>query len=150
VAEIIVGVDDSEPSREALRWAIEEARLRKADVVALHAWMPPVFPAINLAPAAVPPDLPQIVADAKEAAERLVDGIVKGVFGDETDVEVRAQAVEGPPAEMLIEAARDAELLVVGSRGRGGFTGLLLGSTSLQCVTHAPCPVVVHRLPAGS
>jgi nucleotide-binding universal stress UspA family protein len=63
---------------------------------------------------------------------------------DATDgIELEADAVEGPPADTLIAAGRDAELLVVGSRGRGGFAGLLLGSVSQQCAQHAPCPVVI-------
>ena len=153
MAEIVVGIDDSEPSREALHWAVEEGRLRHAAVVALHAWLPPVLPAaLDLAPGPVapPPNLPEMVAEAKAAADDLARGIVEEVVGDETGVDVRTRTVEGPPATILIEAASDAELLVVGSRGRGGFTGLLLGSTSLQCVTHARCPVVVHRVPADS
>jgi nucleotide-binding universal stress UspA family protein len=153
MAKIVVGIDESEPSREALRWAVEEGRLRHADVVALHAWLPPALPAaLDLAPAPVapPPNLPEVVAEAKAAAEDLVHGIVEEVVGEDTGVDVRTQTVEGPPATTLIEASGDAELLVVGSRGRGGFTGLLLGSTSLQCVTHARCPVVVHRVPADS
>jgi nucleotide-binding universal stress UspA family protein len=84
------------------------------------------------------------VHDHLEAAARnLLDACVDEARSADPDVDVQGELVEGRPAGALLEAARSADLLVVGSRGRGGFAGLLLGSISAQCVHHAPCPVVV-------
>jgi nucleotide-binding universal stress UspA family protein len=141
--EIVVGVDGSDASKKALRWAVEEARLRGTRVVALHAWQPPLPPP-NLTPAPVL-DVVGLVPEVQKGAEELVREIVAEVVGDEPEVPVDAVAVEGPAATALIEAAREAALLVVGSRGRGGLAALLLGSVSLECAQHAPCPVVIHR-----
>ena len=143
--EIVAGVDASEESRAALAWAVEEAGLRKTAVLAVHAWELPVVPA----PSGLMPPSAEVVTDVtgiKEAAEEVVRSIVRQVAGS-TDVEVRPLAVEGRPANALIETAERerAQLIVVGSRGHGGFMGLLLGSVSEQVVRHAPCPVVVHR-----
>jgi nucleotide-binding universal stress UspA family protein len=142
---IVVGVDDSGPAKGALRWAVEEGRLRGDPVVALHAWQVPVLPiAVDVTPLPPPVD-PSLVAEIEEAATRLVERVVEEVVGDDSTVEVRPTTAEGPAASVLIEAAADADLLVVGARGRGGFIGLLLGSVTEQCVRHAPCPVLVHR-----
>jgi nucleotide-binding universal stress UspA family protein len=142
VGTIVVGIDGSDESKDALRWAVDEAKAHGAKVLALHAWQVP------LAPAGITPvprlDLVERVDDIREAAKALVAQVVEEVGGG-SDVEIEARVVEGPPAPSLIEAAQDADLLVVGSRGHGGFTGLLLGSISQYCVTHAPCPVLVHR-----
>jgi nucleotide-binding universal stress UspA family protein len=137
--EIVVGIDGSEHSKAALRWAVEEARLRHARVRAVHAWW--IYPMLG------PDD--QHAADrtergGEEAAER-VRAFVAETLGD-TDVEVISVAVQGAQASAaLVEAAKDADLLVVGSRGAGGFSGLLLGSVSQQCTHHARCPVVIVR-----
>lgn len=142
MAKIVVGIDGSQQSRDALVWALEEARLRKAEVLAVHAWEPPVtIPE----PGPVPGfDLVGIQPQLKEAGERLVTTVVEEVAGD-SDVTVEPVALEGPPAEVLIDAARDAELLVIGSRGHGGFTAMLLGSVSQQLAHHAPCPLLIYR-----
>lgn len=138
-----MGVDGSDGSKRALRFALDEARVHGARVVALHSWQPPVVP-VDVTP--VPPlDIAAAVSELHESALRLVTAVVEDVVGDDSDVDVEAVAVEGPAASALVDAARDADLLVVGSRGLGGFTGLLLGSVSQQCVQHATCPVVVHR-----
>jgi nucleotide-binding universal stress UspA family protein len=148
MSKIVVGVDGSEASKDALRWAMAEASLRNASVVAVHAWQPPtpppeISPAFTPVPAAL--DLTDWLPKLQASARLLVEQVVNEVAGDESGVEIRPTAIEAPPATALIEAARDAELLVVGSRGHGGFTGLLLGSVSLQVVQHAPCPVVICR-----
>jgi nucleotide-binding universal stress UspA family protein len=153
VAKIVVGVDGSDASKDALRWAVEEARLRDAPVVAVHAWqLPAMTPDIGplAASAAGPYELAELLPQLEQSARLVVEDAVQEVAGD-TSVEIQPVAVEGPPARALIDAARDADLLVVGSRGHGGFTGLLLGSVSLQAVQHAPCPVVIcrHREPEG-
>jgi nucleotide-binding universal stress UspA family protein len=142
---LVVGVDGSEPARDALRWTVEEARLRRTDVLAVHAWEPPIVPAVDVTAAPPPVDLVSLIPELQAAAQRLVEGIVREVVGDAEEVEVRPTAVAGPAAVALVEAAAGADLVVVGSRGHGGFVGLLLGSVSQQVAHHAPCPVVIHR-----
>ena len=133
---IVVGVDGSHESKRALLWAIDEARLREARVVALRAWMYPALAAGGLIPAT--PDLVDRLAGNER--EELADAVAEADTGG---VEVEQVVVEGAAAQALVEAAAGADLLVVGSRGHGGFTGLLLGSVSQQCAHHAPCPVVI-------
>jgi nucleotide-binding universal stress UspA family protein len=134
---IVVGVDGSEQSKTAFRWALEEARLRGATVQAVYAW------AIRFA-GGMGVVVPQpTVEEEAEQGERMLDAVIAEVGAGDVDVE--RVAVEGGPARVLVETARGADLLVVGSRGHGGFAGLLLGSVSQQCATHAPCPVVIVR-----
>ena len=134
---IVVGVDGSQHSIEALAWALDEARLRGTNVLALHAWtLPAPPPAIGF----YTPELHD-PAPFQEGAERQLEQAVSAV--DTEGVTLEHRAVQGTPADVLIRAAEDAELLVVGSRGHGGFASLVLGSVSQQCVQHASCPVVV-------
>lgn len=143
MVKIVVGIDGSEAAKNALRWALEEARLRSAKIVAVHAWeAPPAMPEPGPAPGF---DLVGILPEVEEAGERLVKAVVEEVVGDDSDVTVEPVAIQGPAASVLVEAARDADLLVVGSRGHGGFTALLLGSVSQQLAHHAPCPLLIHR-----
>ena len=135
-------MDGSDESEEALRWALEEARLRNATVRAVFAWRDPYV----LAPGFGLPEDFEFDALRERAVETL-DAVVAEVVGTQSDVPVEAVIAEGPAGSVLVEAAGDADLLVVGSRGHGGFVGLLLGSVSQQCVTHAPCPVLVVRGP---
>lgn len=133
---IVVGVDGSEGSLEALRFALEEARLRGGKVSALFAWSIPFV-------ADVPTGLlPELMDDFRADAETLLEEQIAAA-GDAGGVEIERIVVEGPPAQALVGESEGAALLVVGSRGRGGFKGLLLGSVSSQCAHHAPCPVVV-------
>jgi nucleotide-binding universal stress UspA family protein len=135
---IVVGVDGSEESKRALRWAVEEAALRHVPVRAVYAWTPPLVPgALGFAvlPAA---DLDAVREGAVELLDAAVDEVVDG-----SGVEVTRAAVQGAPAKVLLQAAEEADLLVVGTRGHGGFAELLLGSVSQQCAHHATCPVVV-------
>lgn len=135
---VVVGVDGSEGSRRALRWAAAEANVRKDALELVHVWeRPQAYAPLGLGAYPIDPEpihdtardlLGDLVAEAKELAP---------------DVEVRGELVEAAPAHGLLEAARTADLLVVGSRGLGGFTSLLLGSVSQQVVHHAPCPVVI-------
>jgi nucleotide-binding universal stress UspA family protein len=143
VGKIVVGIDGSDAAKDALRWALDEARLRSDEVVAVHAWeAPPVMPEPGPAPGF---DLVAILPEVEEAGERLVKTVVEEVVGDDSSVTVESVAIAGPPASVLVDAARDADMLVVGSRGHGGFTALLLGSVSQQLAHHAPCPLVIHR-----
>lgn len=133
---IVVGVDGSEPSRAALVWAAAEARLRHCPLSVVHAWESPTGMDRYAADATVEVGL---------AARDLLDGAIRETLGDRFDVEIHRDAVHGAPASALCDAAADADLLVVGSRGRGGFGGLLLGSVSKRCAAHAACPVVIVR-----
>lgn len=146
---IVVGVDGSPGSDAALRWALAEARLRAVPVRAVNAFQPPVLTdgLLMVGPGALPAassseDLERLRTSVQAQARRVLDDALARL-GAPDDVEVEADTVEGPPAETLIQAGRGADLLVVGSRGRGGFAGLLLGSVSQQCAQHPPCPVVI-------
>lgn len=135
---IVVGVDGSPESGRALRFAVQLARRLGHDVRTITAWQWPE--ALNRDE---PPfdhwspeqDALATASSALDAAEDLIDD----------DVEVRSELVEGPAAAVLLEASRDATLLVLGSRGLGGFRGLLVGSVGQECAQHASCPVVIHR-----
>ena len=148
VAIMVVGVDGSAGAAEALRWAVAEARLRKARLRIVHAWtygyagMPlGSFGALGGFDSYEALGINAV--DLQQAAEDLLDRTVGEVSGEVEDVDVERHVVEGGAAQVLIGVVADADLLVVGSRGHGGFVGLMLGSVSQQCVSHAPCPVVV-------
>jgi nucleotide-binding universal stress UspA family protein len=137
---VVVGVDGSPASRAALRWAAVEARRRDAPLRVVHAWepLPPIYmKRLRLKEAAV--------EDAARA--ELAECVRSGLRGYK-DSNVETGLVRGSAACGLVDAGSDAQLLVVGARGRGGFEDLLIGSTSSQCVIHAPCPVAVVREPA--
>jgi nucleotide-binding universal stress UspA family protein len=140
MAGIVVGIDGSEESREAFRWALEEAKLRKATLRAVHAWRDPY----TVPPGYGPPEDFDFESLRGEA-EQFVHAEVLEVAGESSDVTIEEVAAEGAAASVLVEAAKGADLLVVGSRGHGGFTGLLLGSVSQQSAHYAPCPVVIIR-----
>jgi nucleotide-binding universal stress UspA family protein len=143
--KIVVGIDGSDASKDALRWAVEDARARVAEVVALHAYEAPV-PAPDAVP--VPPvDLPALIAEVHDDAQQFVTKVVDEVVGNAVSVDVAPIAVEDAPAKALLEASRDADLLVVGSHGHG-LSGLFLGSVSLECAQHAACPVLIYRASA--
>ena len=133
---IVVGVDGSDPSQAALEWAVTEARLRGGTVRAVTAWeYPPVT--VGMEGLLGDPEMyPKAAAHRQEEALGRVD---------HGGVDVTGETVQGHAAAVLMRAAGDADLLVVGSRGIGGFTGLLLGSVSTQVLHHAPCPVLVVR-----
>jgi nucleotide-binding universal stress UspA family protein len=134
MGRIVVGVDGSATATAALRWAVHEARLRDATVEAWHAWHVPFAPGSGM-----PPDEHAV----EQAARRTLDDAVAAAGG-----EIERFVVRGVAASALLDAARDADLLVVGAHGAEGHEGVLLGSVSQQVVAHAPCPVVVvpaHR-----
>jgi nucleotide-binding universal stress UspA family protein len=140
---IVVGVDGSDESRTALHWSLEEGQLRGAVVKALHVWQYPPdlvwqFPPSTFAAEVAPTPDRELF---EQRANNLLRGVVSQVAG--ASAEVKQEVVEGLPADRLVAAARGGELLVVGSRGRGGFRGLLLGSVSQQCAHHAVCPTVI-------
>lgn len=140
-ARIVAGVDGSPSSLAALRWAVRQARLTGATVDAVIAWRYPVVPLpIGPAPVAM-----LVTADFEKAADETVSEAISAAVGHDNDVRVSAQVREGNAAQVLIDAAAGADLLVVGSRGHGGFAEALLGSVSQHCVHHAPCPVVIIR-----
>jgi nucleotide-binding universal stress UspA family protein len=135
---IVVGVDGSDGSIRALRFAVEEARLRNGELRVVNAWhIPPAVYGAGTAPANV--DLDEFRQLAESALLKSVDDA--GAAG--SGVTVTPILREGQPADVLCEEAKHADLIVVGSRGLGGFRGLVLGSVSQQVVHHAPCPVVV-------
>lgn len=138
MGKIVVGVDGSAGSRHALHWAYTEAALRSDSLEVVTVWQYPVtttLPAFGVMP--TPDDL------GAEARSSLVEIITDEKIPPNGDVEITTLVAEGTAAHALLDAAKDAELLVVGSRGHGGFTGLLLGSVSQQCVIHSRCPVVI-------
>lgn len=140
--KIVVGVDASPGARRALEWAVSEAHLRGAKVVALHAWQLPYVVSTPLGVVSVP------VEGADATAEAELDAAIDEVEAAHLNTPIERVVVVGSPAGALIEAAQDAALLVVGSRGHGGFAGLLLGSVSHQLAHHAPCPVVIVPSPS--
>ena len=139
VGRIVVGVDGSEGSRAALRWAVEEGRLRSAPVEAVLVWS-------YLDQHRARPDDPEFRPDyGEDDARQALATVVQEAVGDAAGVELVQTTVCDLPARGLLDAASGADLLVVGARGIGGFKGLLLGSVSQQVVAHAPCAVVIVR-----
>ncbi len=133
---IVVGVDGFESSKAALRWAIHQAKLTGGVVEAVTAWQVPA--GAGQVPAA---DMPDYQDDARMV---LTEAITEMCMVD-PDVEVRPRVVQGPAAQVLVDVAEGADLLVVGCRGHGCLAGAPLGSVGQYCVHHAPCPVVVIR-----
>ncbi|WP_030183068.1 universal stress protein [Streptomyces violaceorubidus] len=138
---IVVGVDGSDSSKQAVRWAVRQAEVTRGVVEAVTAWELPQF---HGALGWLPPSSSDEGALQARAQQELARTVEEAV-GPRPPAEVRAEARYGTPAGVLLHAARGAALLVVGSRGLGGFTGLLLGSVAQHCVQNAPCPVLVVR-----
>jgi len=135
---IVVGMDGSEESKAALRWAARQADLTGATLEALTTWHVP----------SAAYGVPMITVtgyDFEPGARQIIDDTIAEVLGAEPGRKLSVVVKEGYPALVLLEAAVGADLLVLGSRGHGAFTGMLLGSVSEHCVAHAPCPVVVVR-----
>ena len=142
---IVVGIDGTDHAAAALRWAADEAALRSATLVAVHAWsfVPVTTPADSgLVPMAWTESM-EVLDASRAAAERVAAEQVREVLGEEHGAVVKI--VEGGPAAVLREAAQDADLLVVGNQGRGNLASALLGSTSAEVADSAPCPVVIVR-----
>jgi nucleotide-binding universal stress UspA family protein len=132
---IAVGVDGSPASLDALRWATSQARLTGASVSAITAWQTPSEYGMEGVGAEL---------DWADIAQQTLDAALDEL-GDQHPVEIRKVVTQGHPTQVLVRASAGAELLVVGSRGRGGFAGLLLGSVSEHVSAHARCPVLVIR-----
>lgn len=134
---IVVGVDGSPSSREALRWAVRQAALTSSVVDAIIAWHDPSSYG----------GYGWLIADTsyEKFAAKTLSETVDSAVAESTGVTVRQHVRAGNPAHVLLDAADGADLLVVGSHGHKGFAGMLLGSVSQHCVHHAPCPVVIIR-----
>jgi nucleotide-binding universal stress UspA family protein len=144
MAVIVVGVDHSEGARTALRFALEEAKLRQARLRVVHAWQYGYIGATGVEGAY--PALGGDIKELRDGAESALEETLRQSIPETGTVGIERRVVEGRPAAVLVDESEGADLLVVGSRGHGGFTGLLLGSVSQQCAHHATCPVViVHR-----
>lgn len=137
MARIVVGVDTSDGARRALEWAVQEGALRGATVEAVHVWQIPAFAATPFGTA--PIDTGAFEVGAQKQFEQVIDAVDAAALV----APIVRTFVAGHPASKLLDAADNADLLVVGTRGHGGFSGLLLGSTSQQVAHHAPCPVVI-------
>jgi nucleotide-binding universal stress UspA family protein len=137
---VLVGVDGSAPARAALEFAVGEARLRDAELVAVMAVQLPDYAWIDPYGVRVPKQ------DTLQQAREKLDRMLASVNAEGLVLDPVVTAVSAPQA--LVDRSADCDLLVVGSRGHGGFRGLVLGSVSMQCVLHAQCPVtVVHAEP---
>ena len=145
---IVVGVDYSAGAKQALRFALEEARLRNATLRAVHVWQFRYVGSTGME--GFLPPVGGELRDFRDEAEAALDATLREAIPETAGVEVERRVVEGAPAAVLVEESRDADLLVVGSRGHGGFAQLLLGSVSQQCAHHAECPVVIVRAKADT
>ena len=141
---VVVGVDGSPASAKAMTWAAHYAQVSGATVKAVMAWHYPA--AAGQAPVGVAPA--SVTAEVEQGERAVLDQTVTQAAADHPGVAIEAELAYGHPSEVLLDQSRAADLLVIGSRGRGGFKGMLLGSVSHQCVTHAACPVTVVRLTA--
>jgi nucleotide-binding universal stress UspA family protein len=140
---IVVGVDGSPSSRAALAWAVRQAELTSAAVEAVIAWNDVVsFTGAALSPTGVPAN-----SNFGEHAAAVLSHSINETVDPDGLVKVSSTVRRGNPAQVLLGESVGADLLVVGSRGHGGFTGALLGSVSQACVHHAQCPVVIIRGP---
>jgi nucleotide-binding universal stress UspA family protein len=145
---IVVGVDHSAGAKEALRFALEEAKFRQATLRVVHAWRFGSLAAPGIERSLDTPG--GEFEELRRAAGTALNATIQEVTGDAGDIEVERRLDQGAPAAVLVEESRGADLLVVGSRGHGGFAQLLLGSVSQQCALHAECPVVIVRVPSGT
>ncbi|MVU80401.1 universal stress protein [Nocardia sp. ET3-3] len=137
-SQVVVGVDGSESSKSALRWAARQAELTGAELRPIQVWQPP--PSYGM-----PVDYSDV--DFEAQARKSLQHTIGEVLGEHLTTPVTPEVTEGHPAAVLIEAAENADLLVVGSHGHGAFSGMLLGSVGQHCAQHAACPVFIVRAP---
>lgn len=146
---VVVGIDGSPGSTAALNWAVAEAALRGAVLHVVHCWsVPRLVMLVEVGMSTSPEERAHFEAQARKELDSIVDGALGRAMTRPERVET--MLLESPPAEGLITHSADADLLVVGTRGGGGFKGLLLGSVSTQCLLHARCPVAVVPPPSAS
>lgn len=155
MGRIVVGVDGSESSRQALLWAAREAALRDAHLEVIHTYEhKPSWTAYRAEGTMSPADVARLRAEMEAATVQMAahaQGVLDKMLADLASEPIGGYTVEGRaiesshPAETLTQRSRDADMLVVGSRGRGSFRSLMLGSVSQQCAHHADCPVVIIR-----
>lgn len=138
-AGVVVGVDGSDASRKAVAYAAEEASRRQVPLIAVYAWMPPLTPGLEYLWSE------ELVESQKSAAEEAIAIGIAGLASRYPDLEVKREIIQASPVAALVQAAEGASLLVVGSRGRGGLSRLLLGSVSHGVLQALPCPVIVTR-----
>jgi nucleotide-binding universal stress UspA family protein len=141
--QILVGIDGSPASRTALEWAGDEAVVHGSEIVALTAYLaPPPPPSTGTVSVH---EAQSSTEAASKAAEQLLMDTVRDVLGEDPPALVQPRVREGNAAKLLIDLSEEADVVVIGSRGRGGFVGLLLGSVSQNVAAHAKCTVVVAR-----
>jgi nucleotide-binding universal stress UspA family protein len=133
---ILAGIDGSPSSLAALEWAAQQAELTGSDLVVMAAWQVPG----TYAAAAVTDEY-----DPAAEMQTVLDHSLHSIQDRHRTLRTTGQVIDGYPGPALVDASRDADLLVVGSRGHRAFTGFLLGSVGMHCVTHAHCPVLVYR-----
>ncbi len=135
--KIIVGVDGSPSSNAALEWAAQEAELRGSTLELIHAWN---YPNLGYG------GYVAVLEDFEKDAAALLDEVVASVRKNYPSLKLVSSLIQGPTAQTIMDRAKEADMVVVGSRGRGGFSGLLLGSVGQQLVHHCPAPVVIIHL----
>lgn len=133
---VVVGVDGSRAALEALDWALRYSSMNHSSVDVVAAWDWPVN--VSLAPIAPG-------SERAKSAEQVLDGLIDQKRAEYPDLQVDGRVVQGSAASVLEEDSEGADLLVIATRGHGELVGLLLGSVSEHCATHAQCPVVVYR-----
>jgi nucleotide-binding universal stress UspA family protein len=140
---VVVGVDGSATAKDAVRWAAREAKLRGTKLELVSAWEIPMSSyAFGYGIASIPEEMQKALV---ARAENDLAAALEEARAEAPDVEMETLVAEGQAASLLLDISREADLLVVGSRGLGGFQELLLGSVSQQCAHHSPCPVVIVR-----
>ncbi|MCL4552080.1 MAG: universal stress protein [Candidatus Marsarchaeota archaeon] len=135
--KIIVGVDGSPSSNFALEWAAQEAEIRGSTLELIHAWN---YPNLGYG------GYVAVLEDFEKDAAALLDEVVASVRKNYPRLKLVSSLIQGPTAQTIMDRAKEADMVVVGSRGRGGFSGLLLGSVGQQLVHHCPAPVVIIHL----
>jgi nucleotide-binding universal stress UspA family protein len=140
---IVVGVDGSPSSAEALRWAANQARLTAGTLRVVHAWSPPAIATVGI------PPLRFDWSGLRERAQAFPAEFVREVLGPDPGIAVVTAARTGGEAQVLVDESEHADLLVVGARGQGGLKGMVLGSVGHHCAAHAHCPVVVVHPKGG-
>jgi len=138
---VVVGVDGSAASESALSWAAHYAMAVGGTIRAVLAWHYPA--AVGRAPVGVAP--PGVTAGVEQSRHEILDKAIEAALVDPASMAIERKIAYGHPAQVLIDESNDADLLVVGHRGHGGFTDMLVGSVSTHCVTHSHCPVTVVR-----